>query len=157
MKLQFIGILFMLAFVVFCCDPGNKQEPLVRDCTQLDSCQAEISLIQTEKPVANTVRMKPKGKLRFVKTSDITEAIIIIPKADQIFEKLYSNTYDSVVVHNTTYLFINLTAEKKSKQFKIRKNTLAEQDTISYPYSVYLPQLNKMAESNSSPAIIVEP
>jgi hypothetical protein len=149
---------FLLILVISNCGKTDKLKLLTKDCTGSDTCQAKVFIDPDDKAIANSVLIKKHTKLRFVKAPEITKAMFIIPKADVLFQNLHTNKYDSLMIGNTNYLFITLeNNENKSKQFKIREESNLTNDPKYYPYSVYLPVRDEMAESNSSPAIIVEP
>lgn len=156
MKFKIFFIFLLILFVSYC-SKQDKVQLLLKDCRASDTCQAKLYYDHNGKLVANTVLIKKETKLRFVKAPEISEAVFIIPKADGIFEKLHSNQYDSLMIGNTLYLFITLTNNNMSKQFKIRTESNLTDSPKYYPYSAYLPMEDKMAESNSSPAIIVDP
>lgn len=156
MKLYIFFVISLIFFVSFC-SKKDEARLLTRDCRGSDTCQAKLYYDHNGKPVANTVLIKKETKLRFIKSPEISKAVFIIPKADIIFKKLHSNQYDSLMIGNTNYLFITLTNKHSSKQFMIRTESNLLDSPKYYPYSVYLPIEDKMAESNSSPAIIVDP
>jgi len=156
MKVKIFFIFLLILFVSYC-SKMDKVRLLPKDCRSSDTCQAKLYFDQNGEPVANTILIKKGIKLRFVKAPEINKAVFVIPKASIIFKKLHSNQYDSLMIGNTNYLFITLTNKHKSKQFIISTESNLTDSPKYYPYSVYLPMEDKMAESNSSPAIIVDP
>ena len=146
-------LIFPLMFL--CCEPKTDIQIQTTDCTDSTRCTLTLKLIEGE-PKIDSVKVREGTRLLFRKENQISKAIFIFPKADNLFNNNQLNRGDTIRIGNILFLMFTLGDEDTSNELSINEEANLTKQEKRYPYSVYVPGISEMAEGNSSPVIIVD-